>query len=641
MCTSRRRGQVHARAKGRSMTKMVGFSWQAAPHWSSLVLASLLASCGGGGGGDSGGVGSAIAAATPASAVVEVGQTTGSAPLEQKATNADPLVVLDQAGQDLLQQDKSTAPVVDNSLAVPTVHALSANEPLTLATLPPNQRELLSAIRATANCRAAFFLPADLLAAAPVPLGHPLTMDAADVQSGALQLLQGPFLSQGDFRAGTPDELGRLLRNKAKFLGAGEVAWTTSTDASVRATHGSLARDAAFVHLLQPDAALLARIKAYLLTQAAEPLNDFGSQICIRAADGSIKDAAFGEASWLARYIVTYDAVRQGLSAADRLAIENFVRRNAYFLAAQQDYGFNYIFPQRASGNYAVRGASAAATLEQERWLYKRFDTNDDCAVDAKDASSSFAAHAYVQADGTLGPRLSVLSQWYNNRKAISALAMGAAGLLLGDSELQLRAKRYVLEWLTYSVYADGSEGEYARNGDYCVANQGLVYAHSNLQAAALLADMLARKGDNSLVGFTTRDGLFGTESSTGQPAKSIEGVIATHLQLATGRRAWYQHRGDQVQQLVTSARHLGRMDANIYKAARATDGYHHLGLLLVAKRFPNQPIQGVVLRDPTATSLAWPGSTGNAVATGFGSWVGAWTDVMNVYPSALLLRAR
>jgi hypothetical protein len=74
-------------------------------------------------------------------------------------------------------------------------------------------------------------------------------------------------------------------------------------------------------------------------------------------------------------------------------------------------------------------------------------------------------------------------------------------------------------------VWADGSEGEYLRNGDYCIPKQGVIYAASNIQSALLVSRLLTRQGDRSLIDFRTRDGLFGTESAAG--LRTLNGAIS------------------------------------------------------------------------------------------------------------------
>lgn len=77
------------------------------------------------------------------------------------------------------------------------------------------------------------------------------------------------------------------------------------------------------------------------------------------------------------------------------------------------------------------------------------------------------------------------------------------------------RAKRYTKEWLTYGVYPDYTEGEYSRNGNYCIPQQGRIYASANMSMALTTQDILERNGNNSLSLYTTTGGIYGTEVST------------------------------------------------------------------------------------------------------------------------------
>ena len=356
----------------------------------------------------------------------------------------------------------------------------------------------LGAIGPTSRCAAGFTPPAALTAAQPAALPSSAGVfyslaGLADLATWRQRARGHRFVNAGDVQPGSPGDWQTIQRNADGFARGLETTFSatatgtgTATPNSQRTTHGTLLRDAAFAHLIAPEPGLLAKLRARLLAEVAEPANDFSS-LCLRELNGHVQDAWFGEAAWLLRYAVAYDFVRQALPAADRRLIDNFLRRNASLLAAQLDYGLNYLFPQRLLGNYAQRGRSAAA-LGEAAWASVPVDTNGDCRIDARDDARAFAAYNYVAADGRRGPRTSELSQWFNNRKAINAAAVGAAGVLLGDAALTVRAKRYTMEWLTYGVWADGSEGEYLRNGDYCIAKQGVIYAASTVQSAVLLA---------------------------------------------------------------------------------------------------------------------------------------------------------
>lgn len=494
---------------------------------------------------------------------------------------------------------------------------------------------------ATGRCRVAYVPAAsaapDAAVAAPMPPTGGVFFTAAELSLWRQRVATGPFLTAGDYRPGSPGDWSTSQRHARAFLDGAEPPWSDRDDERARAVHGSLLRDAAFRHLMAPDPAVLAAVRGRLRAEAANPANDF-SQRCLRELDHSVRDAWFAEASWLLRYVVAYDFVRASLGAEDRVAIEAFVRRNAWFFAAQLDYGLAHVFPDRLAGSYRRRAGDAAAG-GAAAFAEVRADTNSDCRIDGSDDPRAFAGRNYAHADGGPGPRTSVLSQWFNNRKSIVAAAVGAAGVLLADGELILRGKRYVMEWLTFAVWPDGSEGEFLRNGDYCIAQQGLIYAASNLQAGLLLGRVLARQGDTSLFDFRTRDGLFGTQALALDAPKSLSLVAATRIALQRGERLWYQHEAQREVQQPREPTRLGRMQVHFMADPVGLDDFHELGMLIGAPHLPELPVEGFVLRDPAVTSLPFPGSSGRAVATGFGSWAGSWTDAFNALPAMLLLR--
>jgi hypothetical protein len=316
------------------------------------------------------------------------------------------------------------------------------------------------------------------------------------------------------------------------------------------------------------------------------------------------------------------------------VTVENFVRRNAHFFAAHIDWGIGMLFPKRLQGDYTVRGASAASTGEAV-WSARRVDTTGDCKVDANDDPTAFPVYAYTRADGSNGPRIPVVGEWFNNRRSVTTIAFGTAGLLLADPELVSRAKRYVMEWLTYSVFPDGSEGEYLRNGDYCIPNQGVIYSAQNVQGGMILARLLARQGDGSLTSFSTKQGLFGTESGSTGRAKSLELVASTHVGLRTRSLPWYFREAQKPIQAPRAATFLGEMESHYMGGPKVTDNYHELGMLVAASVTPAIPITGLLLRDPKVTTLRFPGSTGNPVATGWGNW----SDAFGALPAPFLMR--
>ena len=495
------------------------------------------------------------------------------------------------------------------------------------------------AIAPTTACTSAFVAPAALKRANAVtlPTTGGVFFTATELAAWKRRVVTGPFIQAGDFKPGSPGDWSRIRSNAQRFAAGTEKAWLASNDTTLRTTHGTLLRDTAFYQLITQDSATLALVRNRLLAEAANPLNDF-TQLCLRELNGSVQDAAYAEASWLLRFIVSYDFVRNALGASDRLLIENYIRRNGYFFAAQLDSGLAMIFPDRLRGSYARKARDAAST-GTAIWASARVDTNGDCKVDGRDSATALPAYNYARADGSLGPRTSWLSQWYNNRKAVNAATVAAAGVMLGDSDLILSSKRYVMEWLTFSVWADGSQGEYMRNGEYCIPQQGVIYSSANTQAGLMIGRLLSRQGDDSLFAFHTRDGLYGTAPQPADADKSLELAAGAQYRLITRQLAWYAVESQKPRQTPRDATHLGRTEVRYMATGNAADDYHELGLLLGAAQLPNLPLAKLVMRDSTVTSLRFPGSTGYSVATGFGSWAGSWTDVFNTLPAILLLQ--
>lgn len=485
----------------------------------------------------------------------------------------------------------------------------------------------------TADCVLGYRSPSDLVRQTPalMPGDGGVFYTGKELETWRERIASGRFVRDNDFLRGSPGDWDRIVSNARVFLARDEAVLPLNAQFDLRARHGSLARDAAFHYLVKRDVASLSAVRDYLLSQAGNPGNDFTS-LCIRPLSGPTRDAFFAESTWFLRYLVTYDFVRSALNASDRVAIENYVRRQGHFFAAHGDWGIELIFPKRQQGNYSVRGRDAKDTGAAV-WHAKRVDSNGDCKIDSNDNPLSYPVHAYTRGDGTVGPRIPILALWFNNRRSVNALAFGVAGLVLAEPPLIARSKRYFMEWLTYSVFPDGSEGEFERNGDYCIPNQGLFYAAQNIVGAMMLARALDRQGDNSLSTFRTKKGLFGTESL--KSAKSLELVAGTQVALKTGKLRWYFHEIEMPVQKPRDSTFLGEMTSYYMGGKKPTDNYHELGMIVAASVAPNVSIAGLVLRDPATTSLRFPGSTGNGVTTGWGDW----SDPFGALPAALLIR--
>lgn len=526
-----------------------------------------------------------------------------------------------------------SAPATPATPTTPAPDALPAEapptpSPLTLATLSTPADAVLRFVGPTATCGSGFTADASLVAAAARPLvgAGGVSYTEADLARWRRRALSGPFVVDGDFKPGSPGDWSRIRAAAEQFRRQGEA----TLDPAQRPSHGMRARDAAFVARVNDDAALARGVRGHLLAMVAAPSNDFAT-LCYRTPDGKAPggDAWFGQAVWTYRLAITYDLVRPVLDEPARRAIENWLRRQAYFFAGQIDRDLVNLFPGRLDGDYGPRAAAAAATAA-EPYLSLRLDTNGDGVVDARDAREAQPIHAYVDAAGRLGPRLSVVSQFFNNRRADLANAFGTIGLMLADEVLIARAQRYHMEWLTWSVHADGSEGELARSGEYCTPKAGLIYAQANLQAALHFAHRLrVVRGDERLLRFSTTDGIWGSETPAQGRPKSLAMVVETRLKLATGELQWYLPEPWLGSQVPRPATLLAAAESRFMCRGPVLESFHEAGLLLAADSLPELPIRAVLLRDPAVTALPFPGLGGQQVNTGFG----AWSDVKGVIP--------
>ncbi len=566
------------------------------------------------------------------------GSTIGSAPALIRTNALSAVAAPAETPASAATANPASTPAPAGDAASPTASLGWAAQLSNLSFADPDSSRLPQGLGPVPGCKEGYTPPASLTrtTAAPLPASGGVFYTRAELAVWQARVASGPFVKPNDYMPGSPGDWARISANARLLVTQGEATISVDSPAADRGSHGTLARDAALYQLVTGDPTMRAAVRRYLLAQVANPANDFASTLCTIAADGWVPDARYHQASWFLRFVVTYDYMRSTLDAVDRLMIENAIVRNAYFMAVPSDRVLARNFPRRQMGSYAARGVAAAPKNDDVKYWSKRYDTDGDCKITAADDPRLLPTHAYARADGTPGPRITVLSQYYNNRRSIAATAYGAAGVLLADSALIASAKRYFMEWLAYSVWPDGSQGEFARNGDYCIPSQGMIYGSYNVVGAGYMARILARQGDQTLLQYATTDGLFGTETPAGGTPKTLELAVSTYLKLLNGQLQWFFHEPWRTVQRTDAANSAGLAEVHYMASPKAMDDYHELGLLTLAGLLPGQPISAVVMRDKSVTALRFPGSTGKPVATGYG---GAWTDNFNALPAALLLR--
>jgi hypothetical protein len=498
---------------------------------------------------------------------------------------------------------------------------------------------------------------------------------------------QGPFLHNGDAWAGSPGDWDRIMKNADGFVISPEPALTKANDYSNTAIRsiGLKARDAAFTYLVTGEQKYGDAVRNWLMLIVSDPSNDITQLPAVYATlpDGSRNtlDAYFNHAMGVARLAMIYDFARNSFSDIQRAQVETwFLNAGLYFEKYLHsgglnagDYGYGNAglvanFPNRKIDDYQTRRNFAALdATNPDIWgkmsnLFYialadpmvRYINNVPTITLDKDYTITDAGHgcgyftgpltgsySYVRGDGVLGPRISRLSEYYNNRRSMTTTAFGLIGVLVNNQILVDEAKRYVKEWVRYSVWPDGSQGEYLRNGNYCGANAGVIYGAHNAQTAVLLAEVLARRGDFELYQYSTVWGLYGTgvsETETSvppaSPMKTILDAVGTHLLLVDGKLDWYLYEGFRTQQSPRAITHLDGITEFSQWGAYHT--YHELSYLPANRYYGSSLVRGVILRDPPEAHPPFPGTDGLHVDGGLESWNGA----TSLFPGILFMYA-
>ncbi|MEM1136849.1 MAG: hypothetical protein AAGI07_13510, partial [Bacteroidota bacterium] len=258
------------------------------------------------------------------------------------------------------------------------------------------------------------------------------------------------YHTSGDISPNSPASWSTIASNANRFLTNPSGIWDGNL--SKEPHHNGIGmRDAAFVYLLTKENKYLNAVKNYLLRQASHPGTQFQKWPFIGDTKG------FHEGDWISRLFYGYMYVREGLDANSKKVLDGWFKAAATFYANNIHNDIKNLFPNRLSGDYQRKSNVAANGAMQDRY-------------------------AYLDASGKWKNRLSWVSAWYNNRRFSQLRIVGLVGAFLNDANLINNAKIFVEEWLKYSVYPDGTMGEYQRNGSYGNPQNGMVYGAINSQ---------------------------------------------------------------------------------------------------------------------------------------------------------------
>jgi len=320
----------------------------------------------------------------------------------------------------------------------------------------------------------------------------------------------GPYKTRGDVSSNSPGDWDRIVKNAEAFLRdprasdwSGPSGSGCVTKADLHFIHGAdLVRDAAFAYLVKEETRYRDAVRDYLLRHASNRQLDLGDQS--RWCAGKLSDATFVIANWFTTMLFAYDYL-----GADTFSQKEHEQLRDWFLAAAgffrvdvNQHSLDKLFVDRARGDYRLTGY----------------------ATDSCGRLTHFG-----------GWRTCALHLSYNNRRAAQVRFFALAGLKFERQELVADAKRFVKEFVKFSIFPDGVMGEYER-WLASLPDLGWAYAATTLGSLVTIADHLARVGDFELYEYRTSEGALGSEGGD----KSLLLAIRTLQGLVVGEREMY-----------------------------------------------------------------------------------------------------
>lgn len=329
------------------------------------------------------------------------------------------------------------------------------------------------------------------------------------------------------------------------------------------------------------------------------------------------------QAAWLMRMVVAADFVKPYFTDSELQQFNSWIQDWGYQLEYSINKELSSYFPDRYNRIY-----STSAGVAKE-------------GISLSDAGCT--KKAYITATGEKKNDICSIHRVYNNRKATRVQTFGHIGAFVDDEILKDRAKLYVEEWIKFSIFPDGSPGEFERNSlSREHVAQGYSYNAINLEVAVTIADVLARAGDTSLYEFKTADGRHGNECPTSTPCKDLKLAIDTQVGLMLNEIDWYVHVGSH-----TNPYHHIDPVAELIRGTVQNPPKQWVSEVTYAvmanRYYKDSTLQQAYLRThpnsialPTSTNAKYIGQPGPYWSIALGPWMGNTAT----YPSLLFMHA-
>ena len=357
-----------------------------------------------------------------------------------------------------------------------------------------------------------------LLLAAQVASGGGPLHTAEDVRVWQQRMTQGPYRVAGDQQPNSPADWQRITQQaeafradpaQDRYLGRSTCPTGEAEGPFNGSWHrGVKLRDAAFVALVQDDAALRTLVLNELHTHATAPQLAWSNDTLFGCPE-FIGGTTMPWNSLFLKYLIGYSFVREQASEAQRGLLD------AWFLAYGQRMEWSVHetakkrFPKRKEGDYTL--SSSYSTCQSPKALYVQSSPYQMCTFHTA----------------------------WANQTALSALAVGMTGVLLEQAALTDEARRFFEEWTRYQIWPDGTLGETDRwvSGE---PHHGMSYAGLAIIQMALLAELLSRAGDESLYEYRSPEGMHSSQVTDEGTTKSLRVTMTEYVSRVKGTRSIY-----------------------------------------------------------------------------------------------------
>ena len=484
-----------------------------------------------------------------------------------------------------------------------------------------------------------------LLTLTTLAFGQGLHYSPQELTAWRQRATSGPYRIAGDAGTNTPPDWSRIQGYaddfRASNLDTGNtIAESLDIWTGYRYQYDSLGQypvwqgvkmaAAGFKYLLSGDATYGQAVRQALLAQVrfTHPTH-IGYNVATwpTPSNGNAlpsNESGAHEAVWLSRLLFAYDYTKNLYSSAERTEIEAYFRDSAWYFAGRVHTVLVQNFPLRLQNNYSVKTYAAAPGGV----IYWTPPVYNPAQYPRHQVWGDGFVYTHRNANGTLGNKLPRTAFYYNNRVYDKTHFIGMCGIATGDTMLTWHAKQTCREFIRYSVFPDGTYGEYERDGDYGNPNQGaFLYGSINVQCVTLLADALARRGDFSLYNFSTTDGVHGTQVPTGGQPKTLFTVLNKYAQTDVGSPSIYHGAVDPLNRIDIN----NEVQSTTYTINHVTWDY----LLGVAnKYYQSQFLKDVYLRHSNVGAMPYPTTRLSSAGKIWVPWSGTGAE----YPGMLFM---